>query len=94
MQSHHRRRYSKSILLPRLSATNGTCNTTTSPINGQPNYARRMTLHLPETIPDNTYLYGYALLGCTFLVFITSVYAIIGSKYMPDTHNKVKMASD
>jgi hypothetical protein len=53
-----------------------------------------MTLHLPETIPDNTYLYGYALLGCTFLVFITSVYAIIGSKYMPDTHNKVKMASD
>ncbi|KAL9551453.1 hypothetical protein MBANPS3_004243 [Mucor bainieri] len=47
-----------------------------------------MTVHLPETIPDTTYLYGYALLIGTIFVFVMSGYSIIGSKYMPDTNNK------
>lgn len=86
MQTHHRRRSSKSILLPRIS-NNNAINTLNSV--GQPNYARRMTVHLPETIPDTTYLYGYALLIGTLFVFIMSGYSIIASKYMPDTNNKV-----
>jgi hypothetical protein len=86
MQTHHRRRSSKSILLPRLSTNNISNNLTW---NGNPNYARRMTVHLPETIPDTTYLYGYALLFATFLLFMVSVYSIIASTYMPDTNIKV-----
>ncbi|KAI8090215.1 phosphatidylinositol N-acetylglucosaminyltransferase subunit Y-domain-containing protein [Gilbertella persicaria] len=52
------------------------------------NYARRMTVHLPETIPDTTYLYGYALLGASFFFFTFSVYSIVASEYMPDVHIK------
>lgn len=89
MQTHHRRRSSKSILLPRISNYNATANNTLYTA-GQPNYARRMTVHLPETIPDTTYLYGYALLIGTIFVFVMSGYSIIGSKYMPDTNNKVR----
>ncbi|KAL0145106.1 phosphatidylinositol N-acetylglucosaminyltransferase subunit Y-domain-containing protein [Mucor lusitanicus] len=89
MQTHHRRRSSKSILLPRISNNNATLNNTLYTAAGQPNYARRMTVHLPETIPDTTYLYGYALLIATIFVFVMSGYSIIGSKYMPDTNNKV-----
>ncbi|GAN02990.1 hypothetical protein MAM1_0032d02440 [Mucor ambiguus] len=88
MQTHHRRRSSKSILLPRISNNNAALNNSLYTA-GQPNYARRMTVHLPETIPDTTYLYGYALLIGTIFVFVMSGYSIIGSKYMPDTHNKV-----
>ncbi|CAO0799302.1 unnamed protein product [Mucor circinelloides] len=88
MQTHHRRRSSKSILLPRISNYNATANNTLYTA-GQPNYARRMTVHLPETIPDTTYLYGYALLIGTIFVFVMSGYSIIGSKYMPDTNNKI-----
>lgn len=86
MHSQHRRRPSKSILLPRLS-TNNTNNNINS--NGQPNYARRMTIHLPDTTPDATYLYGYALLISTFIMFMASFYSIIISQYMPDTNIKV-----
>lgn len=93
MQTHHRRRSSKSILLPRLSTSNissGNVANSNMMLNGQPNYARRMTVHLPETIPDTTYLYGYALLFATFLLFMVSFYSIIASKYMPDTNIKVR----
>lgn len=86
MQGHHRRRSSKSIFLPRVS-TNTANNTTIS--NGQPNYARRMTIHLPETIPDKTYLYGYALLAATVFMFVASFYTIVVSKYIPDSNVKV-----
>lgn len=86
MQSHHRRRSSKSIFLPRISTTNTANNTTIS--NGQPNYARRMTIHLPETIPDKTYLYGYALLAATVFMFVASFYTIVVSKYIPDSNVK------
>ncbi|KAI8373974.1 phosphatidylinositol N-acetylglucosaminyltransferase subunit Y-domain-containing protein [Choanephora cucurbitarum] len=80
----HRRRSSKSILLPRI-------NSTTNAISGsgQLSYARRMTVHVPETIPDTTYLYGYALLCFSFCFFTFSIYSIIASKYMPDTDIKL-----
>lgn len=89
MQSHHRRRSSKSIFLPRISTTVNTSNNTITNSNGQPNYARRMTIHLPETIPDKTYLYGYALLAATIFMFVASFYTIIVSKYIPDSNLKV-----
>ncbi|CAO3649175.1 unnamed protein product [Cunninghamella echinulata] len=73
----HRRRTSKSILLtPRVTAN-------------VPNYythARRMTVLVPESEPDNTYIYGYLLLGTTFTTFIILMYAMIGSNYAPITH--------
>ncbi|KAI8647915.1 phosphatidylinositol N-acetylglucosaminyltransferase subunit Y-domain-containing protein [Parasitella parasitica] len=88
MQTHHRRRSSKSILIPRISNNNTLINNALN-TTGQLNYARRMTMHLPETIPDTTYLYGYALLIVTLFVFTMSGYSIIASKYMPDTDNKI-----
>ncbi|KAI7890018.1 phosphatidylinositol N-acetylglucosaminyltransferase subunit Y [Mucor mucedo] len=48
-----------------------------------------MTIHLPESTPDTTYLYGYALLISTFVMFMASFYSIIISQYMPDTNIKV-----
>lgn len=45
--------------------------------------------HLPETIPDTTYLWGYALIAVSAITFIILMYAIIGSKYVPDTNIKV-----
>ncbi|KAI8886213.1 hypothetical protein K501DRAFT_292922 [Backusella circina FSU 941] len=73
MQTHHRRRSSKSILLPRLSTINGSIP------------SRRMN----ENTPDITYLYGYCLLFATFIFFIGCLYAMFGSKYMPDTGIKL-----
>jgi hypothetical protein len=84
---HHRRRSSKTILLPRIS-TNTVGN---SPlyVNAQSTYARRMTVHLAETTPDTTYLYGYGLLYGTCIVFTVFLYSMVASKYMPDTNIKV-----
>ncbi|KAI9256316.1 phosphatidylinositol N-acetylglucosaminyltransferase subunit Y-domain-containing protein, partial [Helicostylum pulchrum] len=87
MHTQHRRRTSKSILLPRLSTNS--INTNVNTTNGQPNYARRMTIHLPETTPDSTYLYGYALLIFTFIMFTASFYSMLVSPYMPDTNIKL-----
>ncbi|KAI9355556.1 phosphatidylinositol N-acetylglucosaminyltransferase subunit Y-domain-containing protein [Pilaira anomala] len=87
MHTQHRRRSSKSILLPRLSTNN--TNNNINITNGQPNYARRMTIHLPETTPDTTYLYGYALLIFTFFMFMSSFYSMVVSPYMPDTNIKL-----
>lgn len=91
MHTQHRRRPSKSILLPRLSTNSTGTNVNTT--NGQPNYARRMTIHLPETTPDSTYLYGYALLSFTFIMFTASFYSMLVSPYMPDTNIKVQFES-
>lgn len=55
----------------------------------QPLYTRRMTVHFPKEEPDTTYLYGYVLLAGTFIMFVTSMYAIVVSKFVPDTGNKV-----
>ncbi|CDH55514.1 predicted protein [Lichtheimia corymbifera JMRC:FSU:9682] len=79
----HRRRPSKSILLPR-AASSYYGNNTHHPI-----YARRTMAHLPETIPDTTYLWGYALIAITAITFTILMYAIIGSKYVPDTNIKL-----
>ncbi|KAI9319065.1 phosphatidylinositol N-acetylglucosaminyltransferase subunit Y-domain-containing protein [Dichotomocladium elegans] len=82
MSTMHRRRSSKSILLPRASSNySGNMH--------HPLYARRTMAHLSETIPDNTYLWGYALIAATAIMFISSMYALIGSKYVPDTNNKI-----
>ncbi|KAI8388106.1 phosphatidylinositol N-acetylglucosaminyltransferase subunit Y-domain-containing protein [Radiomyces spectabilis] len=80
MQSH-RRRPSKSILFPRTAASGG--------LAAQPLHARRLAGHTSETIPDTTYLWGYALLLMTFLMFMTTMYALVGSQYVPDTNNKI-----
>ncbi|KAL0080820.1 hypothetical protein J3Q64DRAFT_1757655, partial [Phycomyces blakesleeanus] len=74
----HRRRSSKSVLLPCASPN----------VAGQI-YARRMTVHLPETLPDTTYLWGYFLLISTWLIFFITMYSLIGSHWMPVTNNKV-----
>jgi hypothetical protein len=73
MQTHHRRRSSKSILLPRLSTINGNIP------------SRRVN----ENTTDTTYLWGYCLLFATFTFFVGCLYAMFGSKCMPDTGIKV-----
>ncbi|KAF7724534.1 hypothetical protein EC973_000911 [Apophysomyces ossiformis] len=78
MSFTHRRRPSKSILLPRLSTNNGP---------GQL-YVRRMTARPPETVPDKTYLWGYALLTATILMFFSTMYTLVASKYVPYTQSK------
>jgi hypothetical protein len=52
-------------------------------------YTRRMTVHMPETAPDSTYLWGYVLLFSTFLTFVVTVYVIVGTYFVPYTGNKV-----
>ncbi|KAI8073906.1 phosphatidylinositol N-acetylglucosaminyltransferase subunit Y-domain-containing protein [Gongronella butleri] len=73
MHQTHRRRSSKTILLPRAGGDSAM-------------YARRMTIHVPESVPDTTPRWGYALLTCTFLVFVVLLYWLVGSKYAPVTH--------
>ncbi|KAI8580393.1 hypothetical protein K450DRAFT_236834 [Umbelopsis ramanniana AG] len=51
----------------------------------QPIYTRRMTVHMPETAPDSTYLWGYALLAGTFTTFVVTVYATVGTYFVPYT---------
>jgi hypothetical protein len=55
----------------------------------QPLYTRRMTVHMPETAPDSTYLWGYALLITTFFAFVVTVYVTVGTYFVPYTGNKV-----
>lgn len=55
----------------------------------QPLYSRRMTVHMPETAPDSTYLWGYALLVTTFVAFVVIVYVNVGTYFVPYTGNKV-----
>ncbi|RUP17727.1 hypothetical protein BC936DRAFT_139418 [Jimgerdemannia flammicorona] len=71
------------------SFSSGTSSDYTSKPPSQPLYTRRMTVHFPKTEPDTTYLYGYALLAGTFVMFSTSMYAIVVSKFVPYTGNKV-----
>ncbi|KAJ1944881.1 hypothetical protein FBU59_002478 [Linderina macrospora] len=42
-------------------------------------------VRLPVHEPDDTPLYGYALLATTSTVFFVSIYALIVSKFMPYT---------
>ncbi|ORY91337.1 phosphatidylinositol N-acetylglucosaminyltransferase subunit Y-domain-containing protein [Syncephalastrum racemosum] len=71
----HRRRPSKSILLPRASSASW----------AQPAHARRPSLTTMAAAENDTHLWGYALLAATAIMFLSTLYAIIGSKFMPDT---------
>ena len=93
----HRRRPSKSILFPRTSAAtsnyygnvNSTSNSYYGSSSNHPIYTRRSMAHLPETTFDSTYLWGYALLVATAILFFGTLYAMIGSKFVPDTQIEV-----
>ncbi|KAI8147097.1 phosphatidylinositol N-acetylglucosaminyltransferase subunit Y-domain-containing protein, partial [Fennellomyces sp. T-0311] len=76
----HRRRPSKSILMPRSSYYGS---------NHHPIYTRRSMAHLPETTFDSTYLWGYGLLAATAIMFFGTLYAMIGSKFVPDTQIEI-----
>ncbi|CAG8609518.1 26009_t:CDS:2 [Dentiscutata erythropus] len=53
-----------------------------------PTYARNVTRHLSELEPDTTALWGWILLFTVYCIFIGSMYAIVVSKFMPETGNK------
>ncbi|ORX99051.1 hypothetical protein K493DRAFT_313366 [Basidiobolus meristosporus CBS 931.73] len=53
-----------------------------------PNHTRRNTIQLSNMEPDSTQFWGYASLLVTYLLFISSMYAIVVSKYIPYTGNK------
>ncbi|KAH8556738.1 phosphatidylinositol N-acetylglucosaminyltransferase subunit Y-domain-containing protein [Umbelopsis sp. PMI_123] len=55
----------------------------------QPIYTRRMTVHMPETAPDSTYLWGYALLAATFATFTITAYTAVGTYFVPYTGYKI-----
>ncbi|KAJ2401956.1 hypothetical protein GGI23_001051 [Coemansia sp. RSA 2559] len=48
-----------------------------------PRYTRNQPL--PANDPDNTPMFGYALLALTAVVFVASMYALVVSKFMPYT---------
>ncbi|KAJ2814132.1 hypothetical protein H4S07_000118 [Coemansia furcata] len=50
-----------------------------------PRYTRHQPIRLPANEPDDTPLYGYALLALTSVLFMFSMYSLVVSKYMPDT---------
>ncbi|CAG8533410.1 13022_t:CDS:2 [Ambispora leptoticha] len=52
-----------------------------------PNYTQ-MTTHLSQLEPDTTALWGWMLLLATFVMFISSMYAIVFSKFVPETGNR------
>jgi hypothetical protein len=63
---------------------------TSNPNPITPTHTRRFTRHLSQEEPDSTYLFGYFLLFSTGVMFVISMYAIVVSKYMPSTGNKVR----
>ncbi|KAJ2455829.1 hypothetical protein EV183_000444 [Coemansia sp. RSA 2336] len=50
-----------------------------------PRYTRHQPVRLPVHEPDDTPIYGYMLLGLTSLLFISTMYALVVSKFMPET---------
>ncbi|KAJ2162816.1 hypothetical protein GGF46_000380 [Coemansia sp. RSA 552] len=50
-----------------------------------PRYTRDQTVQLAAHEADDTPMYGYALLGLTSVLFVTSMYSLVVSKYMPYT---------
>ncbi|KAJ2337501.1 hypothetical protein GGI00_000185 [Coemansia sp. RSA 2681] len=50
-----------------------------------PRYTRHQPIRLPANEPDDTPLYGYALLALTSVLFMFSMYSLVVSKFMPDT---------
>ncbi|KAG9292946.1 hypothetical protein G9A89_016308 [Geosiphon pyriformis] len=52
-----------------------------------PSYTQKTT-HLSQLEPDSTSLWGWALLFASFIMFVTSMYAIVVSKFIPETGNR------
>ncbi|KAJ2741304.1 hypothetical protein GGI20_005278 [Coemansia sp. BCRC 34301] len=50
-----------------------------------PRYTRHQPVRLPANEPDDTPLYGFALLALTCVLFMFSMYSLVVSKFMPDT---------
>ncbi|KAJ2845839.1 hypothetical protein IWW36_004621 [Coemansia brasiliensis] len=50
-----------------------------------PRYTRHQPIRLPVHEPDDTPIYGYMLLGLTSVLFISTMYALVVSKFMPET---------
>ncbi|KAJ1735466.1 hypothetical protein LPJ61_000532 [Coemansia biformis] len=50
-----------------------------------PRYTRCQSVQLPANEPDDTPIYGYALLTLTSVLFISSMYSLVVSKFMPYT---------
>ena len=54
-----------------------------------PNYTRKSTRQIPQFEPDSTALWGWFLLFTTYFIFVFSMYAIVVSKFVPETGNRV-----
>ncbi|KAL1917274.1 uncharacterized protein VTP21DRAFT_4930 [Calcarisporiella thermophila] len=54
-----------------------------------PLYHHPHTRHLSQNEPNTTWLWGYALLITTFVMFVVGMYAVVVSKFMPVTGNKI-----
>ncbi|KAJ2696756.1 hypothetical protein H4R19_005710 [Coemansia spiralis] len=50
-----------------------------------PIYTRYQSVQLPANEPDNTPMYGYALLALTSVLFTSSMYSLVVSKFIPYT---------
>lgn len=61
-------------------------------IEGQfhtPTYTRKSTRRISQLEPDTTALWGWFLLFAAYFIFVFSMYAIVVSKFVPETGNKV-----
>ncbi|GBB95250.1 hypothetical protein RclHR1_00250048 [Rhizophagus clarus] len=60
-------------------------------IEGQfhiPPYTRKSTRRISQLEPDTTALWGWFILFAAYFIFVFSVYAIVVSKFVPETGNK------
>ncbi|CAB4383921.1 unnamed protein product [Rhizophagus irregularis] len=60
-------------------------------IEGQfhtPTYTRKSTRRISQLEPDTTALWGWFLLFAAYFIFVFSMYAIVVSKFVPETGNK------
>src|ERR1044072_938995 len=55
-----------------------------------PTYTRKSTRHISQFEPDATALWGWTILIASYFIFVFSMYAIVVSKFVPETGNKVK----
>ncbi|CAG8584644.1 13737_t:CDS:2 [Funneliformis mosseae] len=53
-----------------------------------PTYTRKSTRHISQLEPDTTALWGWVLLLAAYFIFVFSMYAIVVSKFVPETGNK------
>jgi hypothetical protein len=61
-------------------------------IEGQfhtPTHTRKSTRRISQLEPDTTALWGWFILFSSYFIFVFSLYAIVVSKFVPETGNKV-----